>query len=398
MVAPQPFFRPRGTPFSVLHRIRAMLRLGHQVDLVTYPFGESPVLPGLTIHRAARFPAVRDVTVGPSWAKVALDLPLFSKAYRLARRGGYDLLHTHEEAGVWGALIARRVGLPHLYDMHSSLPEQFANFGRFNWGPVVALFRRMERFTLEHADGVIAICPELHDHVVAQGYPGPVALIENTLDFEVPVVSDEDAQELREHLRLDGAQVVLYTGTLEPYQGLDLLLAAAPRVAASVPAVRVVIVGGTAAQAEELRLAARQQGAEGCLTVVPAVAPREVFRYHRIAHVLVTSRIRGTNTPLKIYQYLRAGKPIVATAIRSHTQVLDPSSAELVPASPEALAAGIVRVLTDPAHAQRLAGGARQLAEGRYAEAVYFERLEGLLAQLAGRWARRNAVARPELP
>ncbi len=40
MIAPEPFFEPRGTPFSEFHRIRALTALGHQVDLVTYPFGE----------------------------------------------------------------------------------------------------------------------------------------------------------------------------------------------------------------------------------------------------------------------------------------------------------------------------------------------------------------------
>src|ERR1041385_3764027 len=85
MVAPQPFFRPRGTPFSVLHRIRALVRLGHLVDLVTYPLGESPVLEGLRILRSSALPGVRDVPVGPSLAKLALDGPLFMRASRLAR-------------------------------------------------------------------------------------------------------------------------------------------------------------------------------------------------------------------------------------------------------------------------------------------------------------------------
>ena len=120
MVAPQPFFRPRGTPFSVLHRIRALLRLGHLVDLVTYPVGESPVLEGLRILRSSGLPGVRDVPVGPSLAKLALDGPLFVRASRLARNGGYDLLHTHEEAGFLGAWLARRLGITHLYDMHST--------------------------------------------------------------------------------------------------------------------------------------------------------------------------------------------------------------------------------------------------------------------------------------
>jgi hypothetical protein len=55
-----------GTPFSVLHRLKALSDLGHRVDLVTYPFGEDVVLPGLRIVRCARPPGVRSVPIGPS--------------------------------------------------------------------------------------------------------------------------------------------------------------------------------------------------------------------------------------------------------------------------------------------------------------------------------------------
>ena len=50
MIAPEPFFEPRGTPFSEYHRIRALLELGHTVDLVTYPFGTDVSLPGLRAY------------------------------------------------------------------------------------------------------------------------------------------------------------------------------------------------------------------------------------------------------------------------------------------------------------------------------------------------------------
>ena len=46
MIAPEPFFEPRGTPFSEYHRIRALVELGHTVDLVTYPFGSDVSMPG----------------------------------------------------------------------------------------------------------------------------------------------------------------------------------------------------------------------------------------------------------------------------------------------------------------------------------------------------------------
>ena len=394
MVAPQPFFRPRGTPLSVLHRIRAFLRLGHTVDLVTYPFGSTPELNGLVVHRAARPPMVRDVAIGPSVAKILLDAPLFYKAYHLTRRERFDLLHTHEEAGFFGAWLSRVCRIPHLYDMHSSLPEQFANFGRFNWPPIVFAFRRMERYTLDRAEGVIAICPELRDYLKRSGYRGPLALIENTLDYDVPVLSAEDVGMLAERLGIDrGARVVLYTGTLEHYQALDLLIAAAAEVRDRVPTVRFVIVGGTPDQIEGLRREARVQQVDSAFIFVPAVPPADVFLYHRLADVLVTTRARGINTPLKVYQYLRAGKPIVATAISSHTQVLTPESAELVVPTPAAIATGLVRVLTDDAHAGALAESARRLAQDRYTEEAYMSRLRGLLEQLPGRPQRQRAAA-----
>jgi glycosyltransferase involved in cell wall biosynthesis len=393
MIAPQPFFRPRGTPFSVLHRIRALVRLGHRVDLVTYPFGESPGLAGLRIIRSRRMFGVRDVPIGPSLAKLVLDGPLFARARQLARDPGYDLLHTHEEAGILGAWLASKLGITHLYDMHSSLPQQLENFGRFNWSPVVAAFRRLERYTLDGADGVIAICADLRDQVQASGYRGPVALIENTLDFDAPALTESDVRAVRQRLDIGDGPAIVYTGTLEAYQGLDLLVAAAPEVVRTVPGARFVLVGGTAEQIAGLDRRARELGAGYSFVFVPAVPPADVFVYQRLADVLVTTRSRGTNTPLKLYQYLRAGRPIVATRIRSHTQVLDDDTAELVSPSPEGVAKGLVRVLTDRAHAARLADGAARLARDRYSEPAYLEALGGLLEQATRAGAARRAAA-----
>ena len=79
MLAPEPFFEPRGTPFSEYHRIKALGDLGHHVDLVTYPIGRDVPLPNLTIFRAWGLPFVRKIRIGPSITKVALDaLMLFT--------------------------------------------------------------------------------------------------------------------------------------------------------------------------------------------------------------------------------------------------------------------------------------------------------------------------------
>lgn len=375
MVAPQPFFRPRGTPVSVLHRIRGLQALGHRVDLHTYPFGTDPELPDLRIHRSRRPPFVRDVGIGPSVAKALLDLPLFAAVRRAAASDRYNLIHTHEEAGFLGAVLSRRYGLPHVYDMHSSLPQQFWNFGRFNWRIVVGLFRRLEGFALAHSVGVITVYPHLRDQVETRGFRGPLALLENTLDFQRPEPRSDRTARMRTRLGLEGAPVAVYTGTLETYQGLDLLVAAARFLKRTRPEVRIVVVGGSGAQAASLRSRVEAAGAARLFRILPAVPPQEVFDYHDLADVLVTCRTRGMNTPLKIYQYLRSRKPIVATSIPAHTQVLTPDVAELVEPEPAAVAHGIQRVLDDPRHAYRLTREAERVHRERYSEEAYMQTL-----------------------
>src|SRR3954462_5996804 len=98
MIAPEPFFEPRGTPFSEFHRIRALTALGHTVDLVTYPFGQRVSMPGLRVFRSLRPPFVHAAKIGPSLAKIPLDLLLTFTALRRALSQRYDVIHSHEEA------------------------------------------------------------------------------------------------------------------------------------------------------------------------------------------------------------------------------------------------------------------------------------------------------------
>ena len=129
MIAPEPFFEPRGTPFSEFHRIRALTALGHQVDLVTYPFGQDVTMPGLRVFRCLRPPFVQrcqDRAVArQDSARCAADARPRSGARSAGR---YDAIHSHEEGGLIGVVLAALLRVPHLYDMHSSLPQQLTNF------------------------------------------------------------------------------------------------------------------------------------------------------------------------------------------------------------------------------------------------------------------------------
>src|SRR3972149_5995545 len=101
-IAPQPFFQPRGTPFSELYRARALTELGHEVDMVTYPIGEDVSMPGLRILRTPRVPGIRRVRVGPSLAKILLDALVFTSSLKRLLTNRHDFLDFSEEAGRQG--------------------------------------------------------------------------------------------------------------------------------------------------------------------------------------------------------------------------------------------------------------------------------------------------------
>jgi len=385
MIAPEPFFEPRGTPFSEFHRIRALTALGHHVDLVTYPFGQPVSMPGLRIFRSARPPFLRGVKIGPSLAKIPLDALLLLSAVRRALGGRYDAIHSHEEGALIGAVLAVLLRVPHLYDMHSSLPQQLTNFAFSRSRVIARVFLALERFMIRRSRVVIVICPSLEDTVRAIEPQARTVLIENAPGSADEVATPQQAAAVRRSLGIgDTTPVVLYTGTFETYQGLDLLFEATAIVQRARPDARLVLAGGRPDQVARATDQARAAGIAGATVFAGERPAAEIPAYLLAADVLVSPRSRGTNTPLKIYQYLRSGKPIVATRLLTHTQVLSDRTAILTGATAQAFAEGILSALTDSARAQAVGANARQLAETKYSYETYLERTREACAALEG--------------
>jgi glycosyltransferase involved in cell wall biosynthesis len=165
--------------------------------------------------------------------------------------------------------------------------------------------------------------------------------------------------------------VVLYTGTFEAYQGLDLLFAAMAIVHRQRPDARLLLAGGKPLQVRQAQALAQEAGLGAVAAFAGERPASEMTAYLAAADVLVSPRSRGTNTPLKIYQYLRSGRPIVATRLLTHTQVLSDETAILTEASAEGLAAGILAAIDDPFHAAQIGQRARTLAETKYSYDAY---------------------------
>src|SRR5215211_3845851 len=145
MISPQPFFEPRGTPISVYQRLEALSALGHEIDLVTYHVGKDVEFPNVKIHRVRKVQMIQHVRIGPSKAKILLDVLVFFKAIQLLLRKRYDVIHSHEEASFFSMFLAWIFRTHHLYDMHSVLSKQLGNFIFWNKPIFIKIFGVLER-------------------------------------------------------------------------------------------------------------------------------------------------------------------------------------------------------------------------------------------------------------
>ena len=356
--------------------IDALDQLGYEVDILTYPVGRDlPGRKGRLIRSSNPF-RFTHVPVGFSFRKLLLDMTLFPELRRRIRSGQYDAVHAVEEAAFPAAFWGSRNGVPVIYDMHSSMAEQMSDLPPFRNPLTRSMFRRMERWLLERASRVISSAG-LASRVREMA---PRARVKEwEFSSELPPADQNTIDQLRSSLELEPHhKVVLYSGTFERYQGLRLLLNAVPHVLAQEPDAVFVLVGvdGEHAAARIEKIAHMIPGHH--LRLVPRQPREKISSFFALADVLVSPRVYGGNLPLKVFDYLAAGRPIVATDIPSHRSVLTEERAILVPPEPEALGRAIIRVLQHPEIAQRMATAGKEFAISRLA----WSRFVGSVAEL----------------
>ena len=340
MIAPEPFFEPRGTPFSEYYRIKALCAMGHEVDLVTYPIGEDKDIEGLRIFRCFRPWWIKGIKTGPSAAKLVLDFFLFFKAWGRMIFGKYDMIHTHEEANIMGAFFSFFSRVPHLYDMHSSLVQQMDNFKFTKSKLIVGFFKLIEKISLRNAKSVIVICKSLFEYSGQITEPEKLTIIENFIDetTHADQMDMEKVKRIRSDLGADHHKVVMYTGTLETYQGIPMLMESMIHLPEEF---KLALIGGKPEQVEAIKQKAQEMGLGERMVLTGRKPAGDIPYYLKAADILASPRILGTNIPLKIYSYLKSGIPVVATNLYTHTQTLTADISILTEPEAEAFAEGI---------------------------------------------------------
>jgi glycosyltransferase involved in cell wall biosynthesis len=376
VVAPQPFYQDRGTPIAVRQVVEGLSQLGYSVDLLTYPVGSDIQVPGVRLFRSLNPMRFRSVPVGLSLKKILLDIPLtFQLAARL-RNSAYTCIHAVEEAAFPAVLLGRHHKLPVIYDMQSSLSEQLATYPGLRATPVRHVLESLEGWVVGRADMVVS----------SAGLASKVREIApqaNLREWHYPSVmvpaAKGDTDRLRRGLAIPpGAPIVLYGGTFESYQGLKQLIQAIPLVRAQVPDATFVLVGAENGSGTAVRAQGAALLEAGALRIIDRQPRHQIPGYLGLADILVSPRSYGGNLPLKVFDYLAAGRPIVATDIPTHRTVLTEDRAVLVAPQTEDIARGIVSLLRNPERAERLARAARLYAEEHLGWAKFVDSLGAL--------------------
>ncbi len=381
LVTPQPFYEDRGTPIAIRLLLEVLSESGYAIDVLAFPMGRNIRLPGLRILRPRNPLPLTRVPIGFSWRKVWLDLFLFPAIRRQLSREKYDCVHAVEEAAYMAAPLCARAGVPFIYDMASSIPEQLAHHRLFSNHLAQGVAKWIERASVRRSAHVL--CSDgLATHVQRIAPASPLTVWQFPVDSHIATRAEAEA--LRNELGIDtDATIGLYAGSMARYQGVDVLIESVPKLHRLGFNVTLVCVGATAQEQSKLGNAIADEH-RSFIRIVPREPRTRIPAYLALADLVISPRAYGKNAPLKLFEYMASGKPVLASRISAHEPFIQ--AGVVIPFEPSAdgLVEALHTVLHNPAHAAATGNSARhrQLALARFGRSNYADLVRSVYARV----------------
>jgi len=350
--------------------LRALSELGnHSVDVLAFPEGSDLNYQRVNIERLPDFRWLRRVKPGFSFKKLVLDLLMLKRCLRLCWTERYDVVHCVEETVYIGMLLKFFFALPYVYDMDSSLAQQMVE--RFPLLRFVSFFlTACERLAISNSMVVVPVCPVLTERALSFGASRVQTLHDITL-----LKKPRQPSGIKNQL-IDQSLLLLYVGNFEAYQGIELMMESFAIVAPDFPRARLVVAG----QGDSHRLESLTRRLN-ITHAVRFIGPWPLERLAELladADILISPRVKGTNTPMKLYSYLHSGKPVLATRLQTHTQIISESEAALAEPTPSKFALAMRALMKDKESRQALGRAGQALVEKRYTYRQFLKTVEGI--------------------
>ncbi len=332
-----------------------LVDMGHELHIVCRrPPGREDVEGGVTYHRVMSedFPLKR----------IVFTLDAVRQIRRLLDREDFDIIH--DRGYLFGA-VGTKVGLekrvPTVLQIDDDWVETEAMASRITSTPIYKMSAMSWCKSLMKKSKVMFAVSETLRHLVSERWdaePERISIVPNGVELEV-FRPDAEPLGMRKELGLEGKKVICFVGAMGPWHGLENLIKSFPYVLEDVPDAELVLVGsmkefGTSHLAEM----AKRYGVSEKLHLLGRKLPHEVPRVLVESDVAVApypARDFGFS-PLKLFEYMACGVPIVCSDLPSTREIIDHDRNGLLapPGDSDSLAEAIVRVLVDKTLGRRL--------------------------------------------
>jgi glycosyltransferase involved in cell wall biosynthesis len=398
-VAALPFPSHQGTQAALFSMLSCSVAAERDAHLLTYASAPSPTRrePAFALHEASKWPRLAQLSPtrsGPSLGKLVLDVSLGGTLRKLERQLRPRAIVAHHVEAAALALTLTRT--PVVFFAHTDLAAELPTYGSVHTAAVAARCgARLDAWLAARADAVAVISPSLRERFAERiGAAHAVQYVPTPWPTQMPGTADERAR-ARQQLQLArDAEVLLYAGNLDRYQGIDTLLAAVAKLAARRP--RLALLVATESTSSALRAQAHAAGLAARIRIAPLAGEAARRAVHAAADLAVVPRLAPGGLPIKLLDALSRALPCVAVPRASAGLALQ-GAVELAVRDDdaEALALAIAHVLSWPARRSELAASGPRYVASQHAPTQFLAGLDRALSRATR--ARSAAFHVPEI-
>ncbi len=382
MIAACPFPVAQGSQVYIKQMTEALVKRGHHLHLVCYHFGTYHEEYNFTIHRIPRLTTYSRYRAGPSLQKPFLDLMLSLKLWQVVKKEKIDIIHAHNyEAALAGLLVRTMTGIPVIFNSHNVLSDELYTYFRLPFTKSIAKTTAwlLDTYIPKKADYCITVSEESIKFLIRKGVP------QERIKFIPPGINYSfrgifNSQAIREKYHLGENSLIIYTGNLDGYQNIDFLFEVIKIVAHSLSNFTLVII--TTSDYNHYQILARTMGIERYLIFIPHTTFTQVQEILAASTIAVSPRTSWSGFPIKLLNYMAAGKAIVAAEGSAkgikhfHNGIIVNND------DSRGFAEAIVRLLRDPDLASRLGYNAKKDVITRYNWDYTSSLIEGVYEQV----------------